>query len=64
VSGEYGGIQALNQPIASLPERYWRNCLRAYSPVRQAAIDLKTALYTTIITLHFNSSGAYRFRRA
>ncbi|SPO53850.1 conserved protein of unknown function [Pseudomonas sp. JV551A1] len=64
MSGEYCGIQALNDPIASLPERSRRNCLKAYSPVRQAAIDLKTALYTTIITLHFNSSGACRFRRA
>ncbi|WP_237715357.1 hypothetical protein, partial [Pseudomonas putida] len=62
--GEYRGIQALNPPIARLPERSGRNCLRAYSPEHQAAIDLKTALYTTIITLHFNSSGAFRSRRA
>jgi hypothetical protein len=64
VSGEYGGIQALNHCPGSLPDRSWRNCPMAYSLERQAAIDLKTALYTTIITLHFNSSGANRFRRA
>jgi hypothetical protein len=64
VSGEYLGIQALNRCFDTLPDRSWRNCRTAYSQGRQAAIDLKTALYTTIITLHFNSSGANRFRRA
>jgi len=64
VTPEWCGIQALNGSIASLPEPAWRNCLKAYSPARQAAIDLKTAFYIIIITLHFNTSGTCRFRRA
>jgi hypothetical protein len=64
VSGEYRGIHKLNGACRKLPDRSDANCRQAYGNGRQAAIDLKTALYTTIITLHFNSSGLYRFRRA
>jgi hypothetical protein len=64
VSGEYPRIQPLNAAPGKLPDRSWPNCRKAYGYGRQAAIDLKTALYTTLITLHFNSSGPNRFRRA
>jgi hypothetical protein len=64
VNGEYRSIQVLNAAHGKQPDRSWRNVRMAYRSARQAAIDLKTALYTTIITLHFNSSGASRFRRA
>ena len=61
---EWRQIHTMNACPAKLPEGARLNCLRAYAPHPQAAIDLKTALYTTIITLHFNSSGLGRFRRA
>lgn len=61
---EWRQIHSMNNRHFLQPEYDWLNCLRAYAQHSQAAIDLKTALYSTLITLHFNSSGADRFRRA
>jgi hypothetical protein len=61
---EWRVIHAMNASLDSLSDGDWRNCQQAYALRPQTAIDLKTALYTTLITLHFNSSGQRRFRRA
>jgi len=61
---EYPPIHTMNTAHTLQPDAAWRNRQRVYTAGRQAAIDLKTALYSVIITLHFNSSGDDRFRRA